>query len=131
STPRPAPSTPRPTATPPPRAVTAYVALAAQGDALARIEVLRGRRVDLWPRALVDGTPGRVSSWTLAAGEVSALGATSGAGDQPFAAMWESVSLGGIPFGLRFDVTVDVPGEGQRRVDARIEVLVRSPAIVE
>ncbi|MEX2045963.1 MAG: hypothetical protein WEE03_02285 [Chloroflexota bacterium] len=131
ATPRPAPSTPRPTPTPRPRVVSAYVALAAQGDALARIEVLRGRRVDLWPRALVDGVPGRVSSWTLVAGEVTALGPVAGSGDQPLAARWDEVLFGAPPLNLRFSVFVDVPGEGQRRVEASIDVVVRSPAIVE
>lgn len=130
-TPRPAVPSPPPTVTPRPRSVTAYVALSAQGDALSRIEVLRGRRVDLWLRALVDGTSGRVSSWTLAAGEVTALGPVAGGGDQPLAAMWDEVTASGPPFQLRFIVTVDVSGEGQRRLDATIDVVVRSPAIVE
>lgn len=129
--PGPAPSAPRPTPTPRPRQVSAYVALAAQGDALARIEVLRGRRVDLWPRALVDGAPGRVSSWTLVSGEVTALGPVTGSGDQPLAARWDEVVFGAPPLDLRFSVIVDVPGEGQRHVDASIDVVVRSPAIVE
>ena len=131
ATPRPAPSTPRPTPTPRPRVVSAYIALAAQGDALARIEVLRGRRVDLWPRALVDGAPGRVSSWTLVAGDVTALGPVAGSGDQPLAARWDDVVFGSPPYDLRFSVFVEVPGEGLRRVDASIDVVVRSPAIVE
>jgi hypothetical protein len=131
ATPPPASSTPRPTPTPRPRVVSTYIALAAQGDALARIEVLRGRRVDLWPRALVDGAPGRVSSWTLVAGEVTALGPVAGSGDQPLAARWDEVVFGAPPFSLRFTIFVDVPGEGQRRVDASIDVVVRSPAIVE
>lgn len=132
ATPRPAPSTPRPpTPTPRPRVVSAYVALAAQGDALARIEVLRGRRVDLWPRALVDGAPGRVSSWTLVAGDLTALGPVAGSGEQPLAARWDEIVSGAPPFNLRFSVFVEVPGEGQRRVDASIDVVVRSPAIVE
>lgn len=131
ATPRPAPSTPHPTPTLRPRIVSAYIALAAQGDALARIEVLRGRRVDLWPRALVDGADGRVSSWTLAAGDVTALGPVAGSGEQPLSARWDAVVSSGAPFALRFNVVVDVPGEGQRRVDASIAVVVRSPAIVE
>lgn len=131
ATPQPAPATPRPTPAPRPRVVTAYIALAAQGDALARIEVLRGRRVDLWPRALVDGGPGRVSSWTLAAGDLTALGPVAGTGDQPLTARWDEVLVGPQPAVLRFSLLVDVPGEGQRRADASIEVIVRSPAVVE
>lgn len=131
ATPPPAPSTPRPTPTPRPRDVSGYVALAAQGDALARIEVLRGRRADLWPRALVDAAPGRVSAWTLVSGEVTALGPIAGSGEQPLAARWDEVTSSDRPFHLRFSVVVDVPGEGPRRVDASIDVVVRSPAIVE
>lgn len=131
-TPPPVPATPRPTPTPaPPRAVRAGIALAAQGDPLARIEVLRGRRVDLWPRATVDGAPGRVSSWRLASGEVTALGALTGAGDQPFGAMWEDLAPVGSAFTVRFTLTVVVPGEPDRRVEAAIDVVVRSPALVE
>ena len=91
STPRPtAAPTPAPTAAPaPPRVVRAGIALAAQGDPLGRIEVLRGRRVDLWPRATVDGSPGRVPSWRLASGELTALGPLSGGGDEPLRAMWD------------------------------------------
>lgn len=137
STPRPAATvrpnrTPRPTATPrAPAVVSAGLALAAQGDALARVEVLRGRRVELWPRALVDGSPGRVVSWTYASGEVTALGPLGGSSDGPFAARWDQITPPGSWFTVRMSVTVDVPGEGQRTVSASIEVLVRSPAIVE
>jgi hypothetical protein len=131
-TPPPVPATPRPTPTPTPlRTVRAGIALAAQGDPLARIEVLRGRRVDLWPRATVDGVPGRVASWGLMSGEVTALGALRGTGDQPFGAMWQSLAPVGSSYSLRFTLTVAVPGEPDRRLDAVIEVAVRSPALVE
>ena len=133
STPRPtAAPTPAPTAAPaPPRVVRAGIALAAQGDPLGRIEVLRGRRVDLWPRATVDGSPGRVPSWRLAAGEVTALGPLSGTGDEPLRAMWDVLAPTGSVFTLRIAVTVEVPGELPRQVDAFIDVVVRSPALVE
>lgn len=130
-TPRPAAATPRPTPTPAPRVVRAGIALAAQGDPLGRFEVLRGRRVDLWARGMVDGAPGRVTSWRLTGGEVTALGALSGTGDQPFVGTWRDLGPGGSPFTLRFDVTVEVSGEWPRHVEAAIEVVVRSPALVE
>lgn len=130
ATARPA-ATVRPTPTPTPRVVRAGIALGAQGDTLARIEVLRGRRVDLWPRATVNGAPARVLSWRLVSGEVSALGAVSAGGDAPLAAMWDTVRPGAVPYELRFAVTVEVPGEPPRTAEATIAVLVRSPALVE
>lgn len=98
---------------------------------LARIEVLRGRRVDLWARALVDGAPGRVASWSYSSGELTALGPIAGSGDQPLGAMWDRITPPGTTFAVRMSVTVDLPGEGNRIVTAHIEVVVRSPAIVE
>lgn len=113
------------------RDVSAGVALAPQGDPLGRIEVLRGRRVHLWIRATVDRAPATVISWRLVAGEVTAIGAVSGSGDEPLVAMWEALPPRGAAFTVRFAVTVDVPGEGSRAVDAAIDVAIRSPALVE
>lgn len=123
--------TPAPTPQRPRRIMRAGIALAPQGDILSRVEVLRGRRVDLWPRATVDGAPTRITSWRLIAGEVSALGPVSGGGDQPFRAMWETVRADGTPFEIRFSVTAEVADQPQRTVEAEIRVIVRSPALVE
>ncbi len=123
------PSAPVPIA--PPRVARAAVALAPQADPLGRIEVLRGRVVHLWPRGFVDGAPAAVVGWRLRSGEVSAVGPVSGSGDAPLTGMWEHVAAGSAPFTLWFDVDVSVPLEGVRTVPATIEVLVRSPAIVE
>ena len=131
ATPTPTPrSTPAPTAAPSPvlqrtRVVEAAVALAAQADPLARIEVLRGRRVDLWIRATLDGAPAAVRSWNLAWGEAVALGPISGTGDEPFAAMWDRLAPAGMRNVMRFLATVEVPGEAPRTAEASIEVTVR------
>jgi hypothetical protein len=127
----PPPNAPAVAAPAPRRAVSAGIALGPQADALGRIEVLRGRAVRLWARALVDAVPGRVLSWTLASGDLTAFGPVQGAGDDPLTAAWEHVSVAGAPFAVTLDVVVDVPGEGPRDVVAVIDVVVRSPALVE
>jgi hypothetical protein len=111
------------------RDVRVGIALASQADPLGRIEVLRGRRIALWVRATVDGTPARVLAWTLVFGDLTALGPVSGTGDDPLLATWRSVST--IAYPVRVLATVDVPGEGSRQLEAAIEVIVRSPALVE
>lgn len=124
---------PPPDETPAPasRAVRAGVALAPQADMLDRVEVLRGRRVRLWIRADVDGVPARVVAWRLVSGELTALGPISGDGDVPLAATWRSVGPAGTTFAVRLRVSVAVPAEGVRDVDASIDVVVRAPALVE
>jgi hypothetical protein len=117
---------------PPPvrsRDVRVAIALAPQGDLLGRIEVLRGRRVSLWMRATVDGSPARVAAWTLVSGDLTALGPISGSGEEPLVATWRTLSA--APFTVRVSVTVEVPGDGGRELEAAIDVIVRSPALVE
>jgi hypothetical protein len=111
------------------REVRVGIALAPQADPLGRVEVLRGRRVALWIRATVDGSPARVTGWTLLPGELTALGPLSGTGDEPLLATWRSLS--GAPYTVRATATVDVPGEASRQIEATIDVIVRSPALVE
>ena len=113
------------------RVVRVGIALAPQADALSRVEVLRGRRVSLWPRATVDGVPATVLRWHVLSGELTALGATSGEGDEPLVAMWQDVSRAGVAFPASMRVTVEVPGEAPRELDASIEVVVLAPAVVE
>jgi hypothetical protein len=124
---------PPPPAAPPPatRVVSAGIALAPQADPVSRAEVLRGRRVPLWVRAWVDAVPARVTSWRLLSGELTALGPVSGTGDEPLVARWLEVGPPGTTFPLRMRAGVDVPGEGVRELDVSIDVVVRSPAIVE
>ncbi len=125
------PVTVQPSSPPVPRTVRAGVALAAQGDVLSRAEVLRGRRVPLWPRGFVDGVSAAVRSWQLVGAEVTAADPTSGSGEIPIVAFWDHPSPPGIYWTMRFLVTIEVPGEGPRSVEAAIEVAVRSPALVE
>lgn len=112
------------------RDVRAGVALAPQGDMLGSVEVLRGRRVALWIRATVDGVPATVVSWSLASGDVVALGALAGAGDEPFLAVWESLAPRGSAFAVRFTATVGLGAGGVAVTDASLAVVVRSPALV-
>lgn len=114
-----------------PRVIRAGVALAPQADPLGRVEVLRGRRVPLWVRATVDGLPARVVGWQLVSGELTALGPIGGSGDDPLIATWRSISGPGEAFSVRLRASVDVGAEGLREVDASIDVVVRSPALVE
>lgn len=116
---------------PVPRAVRAGIALAPQADPLGRVEVLRGRSVPLWVRATIDGVPASVVGWQLSSGDLIALGPVSGRGDEPLVATWRSVTAPGMAFVVRVRATVDVPGEGLRAADAVIEVIVRSPALVD
>jgi hypothetical protein len=116
-------------AQPVPHDVRAGVALGSQADVLRSIEVLRGRRVSLWIRATVDGSPARVISWRLASGEVTALGPVAGSGEDPLIAEW--LVPAETAFALVFEAVVSVPGEGARTVPAVIDVTVRSPAIVQ
>jgi len=111
--------------------VRAGVALAPQGDALGHVEVLRGRRVRLWMRGTVDGLPARVLGWRVLSSELTALGPVSGGGDDPLMAAWESISPSGTAFTLRISVTVQVPDGSARDAIAAIDVVVRSPALVQ
>ncbi len=127
--PRPAPPPP---ATPVPVSrVDAAVALEPAGDELGKIEILRGRPVELWLRARVNGQPAGIVRWTYVSGEVIALGPLSGSGAGPFRATWRSVTGSGEAYVVRLRATVAVPGEGEREADATVEVTVLAPAIVE
>lgn len=114
-----------------PAVVTAGIALSQQGDVLGAIEALRGRRIALWMRARVDGSPANVRSWQLVSGELTALGEVSGSGDRPLVVRWDRVSGPRGPFVVNVSVTVDVAGEAPRSASATISVTVRSPALVE
>jgi len=133
---------PRPSSAPAPRAapspdpreprdVRAGIALAPQADPLRRIEILRGRRAELWMRASVDGRPARVRAWRLMDGEITALGPVAGRGDEPLLGMWPQLPPPGSTFAVRVEVTVELPGGRTQRVTAAIDVAVRSPALIE
>jgi hypothetical protein len=118
-------------AAPQPRVVRAGIALGPQADVLGRVEVLRGRRVPLWVRATVDDIPARVIAWALREGELTALGPVSGSGDEPLIGSWRTLSPRGSAFVLTIRATVEVPGAAAVDVDASVEVVVRSPAVIE
>ncbi len=124
---QPSPSSARPA----PRVVVAGIALGPQADLLGRIEVLRGRRIALWIRATVDGTPARVVTWRLVSGDLTALGPISGSGDDPLVATWRTIPTAGAPITVWIRATIDVVAEGPREADAILEVVVRSPALVD
>lgn len=113
------------------RAIRAGIALAPQAEPLGRVEVLRGRSVPLWVRATIDGTPARVLSWRLASGEVVTLGPVSGNGDEPLVATWHAITAPGATFAVGLRASVEVPGDVPQEVDAVIDVVVRSPALVD
>ncbi len=100
-----------------------------QGDLLSSIEVLRGRRIALWPRATADGAPAPIREWH-ALGELVALGPLSGSGDEPLVARWDRLAPpdGGWP--VRLALVVDLPGGGTYPLDLLVTVIVRAPALV-
>jgi hypothetical protein len=128
ASPTPAPE-PEPLPTPAPRIATAGVALAPSGRPLASIEVLRGRRVELWPRAFLDGQPVAVRTWRLAAGQIDIASRRDGSGTDPCDASWMLMPPAGAAYTLRFDVTTDA--EPGRVLSAIIVVTIRSPALGE
>lgn len=123
---------PRPTTTPLPvpdrparRVVTVGISLGPAAPVLARIEVLRGRAVRLYPRVFVNGTPVAVRSWRLLDGVVS--GTCAGAGSTPSCdATWTTLAPAGTLWTLRFELATatDI-------LTASIDVVVRSPALEE
>lgn len=122
--------TPRPTrAMPSPRPTyRAGVALAPDGPLLASAEVLRGRAVQFWPRALANDVPVRVRSWRLlSAAPDRTWGGEGSTG--PFVAQWIRMPTPSVPWTLRFELFIDAsPSE---RLEAQIAITVRSPALVD
>ncbi len=112
-----------------PRPVGGSVATTQGGAAAQRVEVLRGRRVALWPRASSDGSSATVLAWRLVSGEATAVTA-AGSGADPFVARWDRLAPPGSSYVLRFALQVAVPGEvPPPEVEASIEVAVLSPAL--
>ena len=123
----PTPEREEPLPPPAPRVATAGVALAANGPALSSIEILRGRRVQLWPRASVDGQPVAVRTWRLVSGQIDIASQRDGSGVDSCDAAWIVMPPAGVTYTLRFDVTTDAaPG---RVLSASITVALRSPAL--
>lgn len=115
--------------TPAPIVATAGVALGATAPVLASIDVLRGRRVALWPRAFVNGSPVPVRSWRLVSGGADLVSARSGDGSTSCDVALLTLAPNGSAWTLRFEVTSDaLPG---RVLAATIDVTVRSPALLQ
>jgi hypothetical protein len=113
----------------PPVTARAAVALAPSGPTLGSIDVLRGRLVHLWPRALVDGVPVQVREWRLVEGTVDEVSRRSGGAFDPCDASWLTLPPPDTSWVLRFEVTTDAaPG---RVLTAAIAVTVRSPALLQ
>jgi hypothetical protein len=129
-TPRPAATRePAPVPPPAPRVATAAVALARDGASLAAIDVLRGRSVELWPRAFLDGAPVRLRTWRLVNGSADAISRRDGGPGDACVVSWLSLPPAGTVWTLRFEVTSDdIPG---RTLIASLGVAVRSPALGE
>ena len=120
------------TAPPSPRRIPVLrpgIASSPLGDASFSIEVLRGRSIVLWLRAVADGVTIPVSSWQVVSGEHTALGPLSGGGDEPFRARWDAVTRPGTSWLLRVEVTVVVDGISYPAT-GDVAVVVRSPALV-
>lgn len=105
------------------------VATSPLGDIAGTIVVIRGRSIDVWVRATVDGRTSAVASWRILAGEQVPLGPTAGAGGEPFRARWDEVTSPGSSWPMQIEATVYAGGIAQTaRGDVR--VIVRSPALI-
>lgn len=87
-----------------------------------RIEVLRGRRTQVWLGALP-----AVEAWRFTGGEAIVLGASQGSADEPFVARWDWLAAPGTALPLSFAVVI--AGAPPRALV--IEVVVLSPGLVE
>jgi hypothetical protein len=96
---------------------------------LRTLEVLRGRAVTLYPRAFVEDREVPVRSWTVIAGDAGEPLATAGSGLVPFTTWWRRLAPPAAAYEVVFRIEVDTPETGRRTVDARIAVVVRSPAL--
>lgn len=119
-----------PVRTPPPaRLIRPGISLLPASASLPSVEVLRGRAVALWPRAFVDDREVPVVSWTVIAGDPGEALAIVGSGGIPFRTSWRRLAPPGGTYELVFRIEVDTPDPGYRMADARITVIVRSPAL--
>lgn len=96
---------------------------------LTRIEVLRGRIVSIWLHALAGDREVAVRAWSLASGDGGDPVSTSGSGATPFRTSWTRLAPPGSAYELVFRLEVDMAETGDRFVDARVAVSVRSPAL--
>jgi len=110
------------------RTLRVGIALASDGPTLASAEVLRGRLVQLWPRAFDNGAPTPIRSWRLLSAQPDHVSATSGGGE-PLAAQWIQMPPSGLRWSLRFEIFTEV--EPTLRLEAEISIMVRSPALID
>ncbi len=121
-------ATPAPTPAPA-RPIRPGLSLLPVSAPLSSLEVLRGRAVALWPRAFVDDREIPVLSWTLIAGDAGEALAIAASGGAPFRTSWPRLAPPGATYDLVFRIEVDTPETGHRAAEARISVIVRSPAL--
>ncbi|HKY51318.1 MAG TPA: hypothetical protein VJP45_08675 [Candidatus Limnocylindria bacterium] len=108
-------------------AYRAGVALAPDGPLLSTAEVLRGRAVEFWPRALANGRAVPLRSWRLLSAAPDASERTEG--DGSFIGRWIRMPDANVPWILRFELfTATTPSE---RLETEIAITVRSPALVD
>jgi hypothetical protein len=105
------------------------VAASPVGDIAFTLEVLRGRAVTIWFRALADGAPVPLTSWRVVSGDHIALAAASGGPEDPFRARWDAVTRPSETWVLRVEAAVLVDGVSYV-TSGDIEIVVRSPALI-
>lgn len=104
------------------------IALAPDGPTLASAEVLRGRLVRFWPRAFAGDVAVSIRAWRLVSARPDQISAASG-GSEPLAAQWIRMPAPDVRWSLRFEIITELaPTE---RLEAQIDVTVRSPALVD
>jgi hypothetical protein len=118
----------QPPIAPAPPTLRAGIALAPDGPTLASAEVLRGRTLQLWPRAFANDVPMPIRSWRLLSAQPDRISATSGSVD-PLVAQWIRMPAPGVRWSLRFELFTELaPAE---RLEAEISITVRSPALID
>jgi uncharacterized membrane protein (UPF0127 family) len=125
---RPVATIPSPTR-PPSKPIRPGISLLPASPPLAMLEVLRGRPVSFYLRAVVDDHEVPVRSWTVIGGDPGEAVAASGSGAEPFRTAWPRLAPAGAAYAVAFRIEVDTPETGHRFADVAISVLVRSPAL--
>ena len=126
--PRPIVAAPSPSPIPA-RPVRPGISLLPASAPLASVEILRGRLVNLYPRAFVDDREIAVRSWSVIGGDAGEPLVTAGIGLVPFRSSWRRLAPPGSAYQVVFRIEVDTPETGHRTVDSTIAVVVRSPAL--
>ena len=86
------------------------------------VEVLRGRRIEIWLNGLPAG-----ATWRTIPGEAIALGSREGVAGEPFIARWDRLAAPGATWPLTFEIAAaGIPSRS-----LVIAVTVRSPGLVE